>query len=115
MTTNKELAEAAEQKSIDRIGSHVAKLDLKRIEVGLRLRVDQIDTIDTVNQVYRVRCTIDMDWLASSRDTANAKEDRKGFVPEHIPRIEPRNIIDGENVDKQWGNGNLYKLVEKDG
>ena len=83
--------------------------------IGLRFRIDQIQSINTVEQSYAVISSLDMDWLATQKDMESFKNDPREYTPEKVPRIDPRNITSKETNYKPWANGNLYKIVEKDG
>eukprot|EP01084_Bolivina_argentea_P205168 350553_1 len=95
---------------LQQLNSQPISANLERMEVGLRLRIDQIDVIDTVNQVYKVRCTLDMDWEATEDDIRNAQQSPDTYVPQKVPRIDPRNVIEKEVDYKSWSNGNVMKL-----
>ena len=91
------------------------KTGKKIVEIGLRFRVDQIASISTVDQTYHALCSLDMDWVATEEDIINQRKDAREYVPQKIPRIDPKNIVVKETNYKPWANGNLIKLVLKNG
>ena len=54
----------------------------KLVEIGLRFRIDQLASIDTVDQTYHALCSLDMDWLASENDIINHAKDPRYILME---------------------------------
>ena len=87
----------------------------KHMDIGLRFRVDQIASINTVDQTYHAMCSLDMDWEATMNDVNAHAQDPRTYTPEKVPRIDPKNVVSKSVSYKPWANGNLNKLVEKEG
>ena len=115
-TTNNDI-DINEAEIIDKI--HKPEIDKgtgkKIIEIGLRFRIDQLAEISTVDQTYHALCSLDMDWTATLNDVINHKKNPRDYTPEKVPRIDPKNFVVKETSYKPWANGNLVKLVEKNG
>ena len=51
------------------------------VEIGIRLRIEQISAIDTVAQTYTFRLTEILDWKATDEDVEDYNKDPVGFSP----------------------------------
>eukprot|EP01084_Bolivina_argentea_P262088 443138_1 len=107
---------------ISSVWSNKSTKELEKMQVGLRLRIDQIESIDTVNQIYKVRATLDMDWEASNEDIELFDEIKSSkhsheieYTSTDLPRVDPVNVVDKKMIYRRWANGDEVKLVTKNG
>ena len=67
------------------------------IQVGLRLRIEQLSAVNTVSQSYRARMIQVTDWLATEEDIEEFKKAGEDFRPSRITKPLWLNCI-SENV-----------------
>ena len=85
------------------------------VECGIRLRLDQLTEINTVDQTYHILSVVDLDWPASENDVAAYNKDPANYVPEKRPRIEPINFVSKTAKTEPWSTGNAYKVIYHNG
>lgn len=89
--------------------------DEKPIELGMRLRIDQLTSIDTSKQEYSIKAMLDRDWLATENDIKNCEKYGKDYVPEQIAAVDFLNDVKSETkYDIDLQTGCIYKLVKND-
>eukprot|EP01084_Bolivina_argentea_P095361 171469_1 len=86
------------------------KIDnLNVIELGVRVRFEQISAIDTVTQTYQARMVQVTDWLASAEDRENYGKNKENYKPSRIINPSWTNAI---TEDIQYESFNLFKAED---
>ena len=85
------------------------------LHVGYRLRIEQLSSIDTVSQSYKVRMTQVTDWLATPQDIENFEKEKENFTPSRIVKPLELNCVVEEveyNVYSQFKgkDGKTYNI-----
>jgi len=93
------------------INNSSSEVNNKTIDVGMRLRIDQLTSIDTKQQRYGVKGIIDIDWNATKVDIINFQNQPYYYEPEFCPQIDTRNDVSGEYNNANWDNKHHYKIV----
>lgn len=85
------LAVASQKDTADEVKNgddHHLAMKKPTFKIGLRFRVNQIGSIDTVTQTYHVIGTLDVDWEATGQDMENFSQDPMHlYVQELIVKI----------------------------
>eukprot|EP01084_Bolivina_argentea_P143499 251958_1 len=75
-------------------------------ELGLRLRIDQLATIDTATQTYGGKFRLEKEWIATKKDINNYAANKAEYKPEYYASVEANNDVVQEYEYARFNGGN---------
>eukprot|EP01084_Bolivina_argentea_P091058 163976_1 len=95
-----------ESKQLSPVEDHKSILNEEPVEVGLRFRLDQVASVDTLNECYAIVGYLDMDWKATKNDIKTWKQSYSNYKPEYVPNVKPVNCVSVGISPVDWSTAN---------